>query len=181
VISEIRSRGAAGASDEFIELYNATPNDVALDTWQIDGRSVGNAGYTTRWKGAAGETIPAYGHFLIVGTAYAQAPAGDSSLTVSIKDAGSLKLLHSAALVDAVCYSYSDATLIGVELAGFVCEQTPVSNAPHDDSAAGNSDESIERKPGGASGNCSDTGDSAADFVSKTPATPENSLSPPTP
>jgi hypothetical protein len=42
-------------------------------------------------------------------------------------------------------------------------------------------DASIERKPGGAGGNCTDTGDNASDFTAQTPATPMSTASPPTP
>jgi hypothetical protein len=65
----------------------------------------------------------------------------------------------------------------------YTCMGTPISNLPHNDgtSAASNSDVSLERKPGGAGGNCTDTGDNASDFTSQMPATPMNSQSAPTP
>jgi hypothetical protein len=172
----VRSRGAAGASDEFIELYNPTASDVSLDTnWKIEGRAFDGSSYSIRWKGAAGRTIPANGHFLITGTSYTQMPVGDDTLSTGITDAASLRLVHVSTTVDAVCYSFSPSTLSALQGATFTCEGTPVSNLPHNDKTTGNGDVSIERAPGGTKGNCTDTDDNSADFVSQSPATPENS------
>jgi hypothetical protein len=180
VISEVRSRGAAGAADEIIELYNATDAPVTLDaTWKIEGRSDSGASYTARWKGTGG-VVPPFGHYLIAGTTYAQLPAADAKLGSGITDAASLRLVSGNTVLDAVCYGYDAGTLAAFD-ATYTCEGAPASNTPHDDSGAGNVDVSFERKPGGASGNCTDTGDSASDFAPTSPATPPNSASAPTP
>jgi hypothetical protein len=182
VISEVRSRGAGGASDEFIELYNPTSSPVTLDAnWTLQSRSATGTTYSTRWKGAGG-VIPAHGHFLIVGLAYTQSPAKDASLSSGITDAASIILRQGTTTIDALCYAY-DATTQAAFDATFQCAGTPVSNLPHDNqsSTTSNVDVSIERKPGGAGGNCTDTGDNAADFATTTPATPMSSTSPPTP
>ncbi|HVY47846.1 MAG TPA: lamin tail domain-containing protein [Minicystis sp.] len=170
VFSEIRSRGPAGSGDEFVELYNPTPAAVALDaSWHIDGRSDTAGSYTTRWTGAAGKTIAAHGHFLIGGSSYAGTV--DGTMT-SITDATSLKLVQSGATVDAVCYAYS-ATTAGHFGGTYTCEGTVIPFNPHDNSSATNTDASIERRPGGAAGNCIDTDDNAADFQAIMPSTPE--------
>ena len=182
VISEIRSRGALGTSDELVELFNASSTFVTLDsTWAIEGRSAGGSIYTTRWQGSTG-TIPAYGHFLIGGPSYAQSPSADDSLLVSLTDATSLRLVHAGAVVDAVCYYFNAGTMAAFT-AEYTCEGVPTSNSPHDDSASAASsvDVSIERLPGGSSGNCVDTDDNASDFYNAMPATPMNLQSPPTP
>jgi len=171
-----------GASDELIELYNATPSPVTLDgNWKLEGRSAGGASYTTRWIGAGG-TIPPYGHYLIVGSSYTQLPAGDDMLSSSITDAGSVRLLNGTAVVDAICY-YFDATTQLAFTGDYSCEGSPVSNQPHDNSstATSNVDVSLERKPGGTGGNCTDTDDNTADFDIASPAYPENTQSPATP
>jgi hypothetical protein len=155
---------------------------VTLDaTWTLQSRSVTSATYSTRWKGA-GVVIPAHGHFLIVGLSYTQSPAKDAQLSSGITDAASITLRQGTTVVDAVCYGYDAASLAAFD-ATFVCEGAPVSNAPHANSAttAADVDVSIERKPGGAAGNCTDSGDNASDFASTTPATPMSSQSPPTP
>jgi hypothetical protein len=184
VISEIRSRGAGGAADEFVELYNPTAAPVTLDsTWKIEARSNSATSYTGRWTGT-GKVIPAHGHFLIAGTGYVQSPAGDEALSTGITDATSLRLLQATTTVDAVCYAFNAASQMPfVTDATYTCSGTPMSNLPHDNTTAGasNSDVSIERKPGGVGGNCTDTADNAADFAQQAPATPMSSQSPPTP
>ncbi len=103
-------------------------------------------------------------------------------LSSGITDASSVRLMHSGTAVDAVCY-YFDATTMAAYDATYTCEGTPMSNLPHDNttSATSNSDVSIERKPGGSAGNCVDTNDNAADFITQTPATPQDLMSTPTP
>ena len=184
MISEVRSRGAGGAADEFIELYNPTGAPVTLDAnWKIEARSNSSTSYSGRWTGT-GKVIPAHGHFLIVGGTYAQTPAGDETLSTGITDATSLRLVNNTVTIDAVCYAFDAATQMPfVTDATYSCEGMPASNLPHDNtnSTASTADASIERKPGGAGGNCTDTGDNASDFANQMPATPMSSLSPPTP
>lgn len=182
LVSEIRSRGAAGAGDEFVELYNATGSAVTLDdNWTLDARSTASAKYTTRWTGK-GDVIPAHGHFLIVGSSYAQSPAKDDGLASGITDASSVRLSKAGATVDVVCFAFDAKTLAAFD-ATYDCEGTPASNLPHNDGsgAQSNTDASIERRPGGAAGNCTDTNDSSADFVAAAPSTPLNSQSAPAP
>ncbi len=182
LISEIRSRGAAGATDELVELFNATGAPVTLDAgWTLQVRGTSDTEYHAHWSGI-GLSIPPWGHFLIAGAAYTETPAGDQPLTTGLPDAASLWLVHSGATVDAVCYAYDTATQAAFD-ASFTCAGTAVSNLPHNNasSAASDVDASIARKPGGAGGNCTDTGDNEADFVAQSPATPESTASPPTP
>jgi hypothetical protein len=182
VISEIRSRGGGGAADEFIELFNATGATVTLDsTWKIDGRSSTGTTYSSRWTGT-GKSIPAWGHYLITGTGYTEAPTADDALSTGITDASSLRLIQAGTTIDAVCY-YFDAATLAVFDSTYTCEGTPVDNLPHNNSTAGasNSDVSIERLPGGLGNNCTDTQHNTADFHTAQPATPQSTASAPTP
>jgi Lamin Tail Domain len=184
LISQIRSRGAGGAADEFVELYNPTASPVTLDTnWKIEARSSSSTSYSDRWTGT-GKVIPAYGHFLITGTGYTQTPASDESLSTGITDATSLLLVQGTTNVDAVCYGY-DATTNGTFTSDttYTCAGTPADNLPHDNSTSATSDTdvSITRKPGGTGGNCTDTGDNSSDFAATAPAAPMSTASPPTP
>lgn len=175
VISEVRSRGAGGGTDEFVEIHNPTSQPVTLDsTWTLDARSHSGASYVQKWVGA-NQVIPPGGHFLIVGSGYAQAPSPDAGLGTGITDAGSIRLRKSGELVDALCYHYNASTQAALVSGGHVCEGPSVSNAPHNNGTSGssNSNVSLERLPGGA-GSCQDTGDNAADFISRTPAAPQS-------
>ena len=184
VISEIRSRGKAGAADEFIEIYNPTAADVVLDaTWKIEARSNSASTYgTARWAGT-GKTIGSHKHYLLANTGYVQAPAKDeATVTMGLTDATSVRLMHATTLVDAVCYGFSVATKSDLLVAGYSCEGAPADNLPHNNTTGvGDADVSIQRRPGGALGNCIDTGDNAADFITTTPAAPQNATSAATP
>jgi hypothetical protein len=180
VISEIQSRGAAGGSDEFIDLYNPTGAAVTLDsTWSIEARSNASSSFGSRWAGTS-KPIPSLGHYLIVGSAYSGASAGDGTLSTGITDATSLRLLHSGTTVDEVCYAYDTTTRTALMGTGYDCPGTPATN-PHNDTSSTDVSEGIERLPGGAAGNCTDTGDSSVDFKTTDPSTPENTSSPPAP
>ncbi len=180
VISEIRSRGSAGASDEFIELYNPTGADILLDSaWTIEARSTSSLTYSQRW-GGGGQTIPARGHFLIAGSSYTQSPAADDKLAQSLGDAESVTLSLDAAVVSVVCYYYDAPSLFALQNGLYTCDGMPVEN-PHDDTDGTDVDKSVERKPGGAAGNCTNTGDNASDFTTSSPATPMDAESAPTP
>ncbi len=184
LISEIRSRGAGGAADEFVELYNPTNAAITLDaTWKLDGRSNAATAYTNRWTGAAGKTIPAHGHFLLAGSSYTEMPTADGVLQ-GITDATALRLTHSGAVVDTVCYAFDATSALPYSTdATYGCEGTAISTNPHNNMAGATStiDASIERKPGAALGNCTDTGNNAADFIVTMPANPQNSSSAATP
>jgi hypothetical protein len=177
VISELRSRGVAGASDEFIELYNPTSAAIVLDThWHLSARSYDVTGFTVRWTGA-GMSIPAHGHFLVTGSAYAGPPTADDNLGSGIKDAGSVELLHDTTIVDAVCYAFDSASA-AMMATGFNCEGSLI---PNNQSPTSNTDSSLERLPGGAAGNCTDTDDNVSDFQVITPSIPQSTTSATTP
>ncbi|HVY47218.1 MAG TPA: hypothetical protein VHB21_15125, partial [Minicystis sp.] len=177
VIGEIKTRGTAGGSDEFVELYNPTASAVTLDgSWSLTARAVGGASYTARWAGGGANqltaAIPAHGHYLIAGTAYAGGPSADDALSSGIKDAASVVLEHAGSTVDAICFGYAGANAFD---ASYTCEGAPADNGPHDDSASAQSDVdvSLERRPGDPN-DCTDTDDNASDFVSTSPSTPKN-------
>jgi hypothetical protein len=177
VFGEVRSRGAGGASDEFIELFNPTPTAVTLDgTWTIQARSASATAFTTRWSGR-GNVIPAHGFYLVVGALYGGTPTPDDHLTGGITDATSLHLEQSGQVVDALCYAYGATTIATLESAGYGCAGTPSDNMPHDDTstAASDVDQSLARK------RCANTGNDADDYSKRTPATPKDTTSPPDP
>src|SRR5438128_12037930 len=63
VISEFRTRGPNGGSDEFVELYNVTNSPIDIGGWKISG-SNNTGGVSTRVTITTGTMIPAHGHCL---------------------------------------------------------------------------------------------------------------------
>lgn len=191
LISEVRTRGSAGLNDEFIELYNPSSTDaVVVDgSWTIKARGAsGPSSCTgtenTRFTGA-GQTVPPRGHLLIAAGSYDDGVPPDATYPNGVVDAGQLVLRQDDTIMDAVCFYFDSQTFATLTnpTCNYVCEGTPVSNLPHDNglSPAGNTDVSIERKPGGLLGNGTDTDDNAADFVSAVPSSPQNQTSASTP
>ncbi len=177
VISELRSRGAAGGSDDFVELYNPTASPITVDgTWTIEARSDSAGSYSVRYTGT-GLVVPAHGHLLVGGSAYAGAVVKDALLSSGITDAASVVLKKAGAVIDAVCYHYSAGTQAALLGAGYVCEGASFPKTTGMSSV----DTSLERLPGGAVGHCFDSGVSAADFHEITTPNPQNLASPPTP
>ncbi len=171
VISEIRTRGIGGGTDEFVELYNPTGQQVVLDPgWTVVSRSQTDTSDHQRWQGNGG-ILQAHGFFLLVGSGYAQSPLGDEALASGISDAGRVQLIQSPDnVVDSVCFAYDTGSSGLVSMLG--C--TPATN-PHDDTISSDSDRSIKRAPR----DCTETGNDSVDFVAASPATPSDSQSPP--
>ncbi|MGZ3450025.1 MAG: lamin tail domain-containing protein [Polyangiales bacterium] len=168
VISEVKSRGASGANDEFVEIYNPTAASVTFDnTWTISARSNTASSYGVRYTGT-GVVILSHGHLLVAGSSYAGSVTKDGSLSSGITDASSVVLYKSGVAIDAICFGFDAATKTAVTASGYVCEGSPATN-PHDNttSAASNSDKSLERNP-----NYSDTDANDIDFTISTPSTP---------
>jgi hypothetical protein len=174
VISQIRTRGVAGATDEFVELHNPTAAAVTLDaTWRLQSRSTTSTSFSTRWKGGASVTVRAGGRVLLVGKGFAAPPGAALPLVSGITDAAALRLVQGATVVDEVCFAFDDATRAAFD-ASFGCGGAPASNLPHANrsDAAGNVDASLLRRGDGAGDACVDSGDDGADFTHASPAVP---------
>jgi uncharacterized protein len=166
VISEFRTRGPNGGSDEFVELYNATGASVPIGGWLIRGSN--NAGtVSTRATITAGTTLGAGCHYLVTnsstsGGPYSGTVAGDQTYATGITDDGGIALtLPDMTVVDQVGMSAGSAYKEGTTLTALTT----------------NVDRGYERKPGGTSGSGQDTDNNASDFALVTPNDPQNRLS----
>ena len=166
VISEFRTRGPNGASDEFIELYNNSELPVNAGGLKIRGSS-GSGSVTTRLTISATTIIPARGHFLAINSnGYSGNIAGDQSFTSGIANDGGIALtLADDAVIDQVGMSSGSAFREGVTLSALPID----------------SNQSYERKPGGLAGSTQDSQDNSQDFQIVSPGDPQNLLSNPTP
>ncbi|HVQ36775.1 MAG TPA: lamin tail domain-containing protein, partial [Pyrinomonadaceae bacterium] len=168
VISEFRTRGPNGASDEFIEIYNPT-----LSTQTIGGLKIraSNSGGTVsdRVTIPAETTLLSGRHYLVTNnsanTGYSGAVPGNQTYGTGIADDGGIAITGSngTSIIDAVGMNGGSAYKEGSTLA-------PLPNSVN---------QSYERKPGGSFGNGTDTNNNAADFIlNATSSNPQNLDSP---
>ena len=104
-ISEFRVRGPNGASDEFIEIYNASGADHTVAAASGTGYGVAASDGTTRCSIPNGTVIPNRGHYLCVnsvGYSLASYPAGngttatgDATYTTDIPDNAGIALFNN--------------------------------------------------------------------------------------
>jgi endonuclease G len=168
LISEFRTRGPAGANDEFVELYNATNAPIDIGGWKIN-RSNGSGTINTQITINAGTMIPAHGHFLATNNAaggYSGSVAGNQTYGTGITDDGGVAILNTAnVVIDQVGMSAGSAYKEGTVLS----QLTTNVNRSH------------ERKPGDGSGSSTDTDNNSTDFQLISPSDPQNLASAPTP
>ncbi|HEY0101657.1 MAG TPA: lamin tail domain-containing protein, partial [Pyrinomonadaceae bacterium] len=89
IISEFRFRGTAGATDEFVELYNQTDQTRDITGWSLVS---GNTVLHTVSSGS----IPARSHYLVTGANYSLPAASDGALNVDIPDSAAVALFTNA-------------------------------------------------------------------------------------
>ena len=165
LISEFRTRGPAGAADEFVEIYNPTTTTLPIGGLRI--RASNSSGtISDRVTITAGATLGPGCHYLLANGSsrgYSGTTPPDQTYNVGITDNGGIAITGSngTSVIDAVGMSGGSAFNEGNML-------TPLS---------GTADQSYERKPGGSFGNGVDTNDNAGDFTLTTPSNPQNSSS----
>ncbi|XXF74962.1 lamin tail domain-containing protein [Myxococcaceae bacterium GXIMD 01537] len=189
VISEFAPQGAAGAADEFIELYNPTNAAIDISGWKLQYKSsTGTAYNATSYALPAGSIIEPHGYFLVGSGSYSGsgATAADekwgTTLSLGAQAAGGHVRIGKPAIGTAIADSNAVDT-VGYGT-GNAPEGTPIAPLPV---AAG----SYERKAnasstaasmdaGGADaakGNGFDSDNNAADFIIRTARQPQNKAS----
>ena len=168
VISEFRSRGLNGADgslDEFVELYNPGGTTASIGSWTIKNSSSCSTGFgssiTTLVTIPASTTLLPGQHYLVASTGSSVSGA-DQTYPAALADDGGVALVNVfGSVVDqaGMCAgsTYHEGTVL-----------TPL---------AGKTDQSYERKPGGAT-SCYDSNNNAADFTLLLTANPQNKASP---
>ena len=162
VISEFRTRGPGGASDEFIELYNPTSTAVDISGWKINASN--NAGSAdTRATIPASTLLRSGQYYLVANNGYTGSVIANLKYGTAITNDGGIALLTSNnTIVDEVGMDAGSAYQEGTTLAPLT----------------GTSDGSYERKLGGTSDSCIDTNDNASDFSNAGSGTLHNYASP---
>ena len=165
VISEFRTRGPNGASDEFIEIFNLSTSSVDIGGWKINGSN--SSGTTsTRVTISTGVSLGSGCRYLLTnsstsGGPYSGSVAGDQTYATGITDNGGIAVLNASdVIIDQVGMSAGSAYKEGATL-------TPMSLSQ---------EQSYERNPVGT--NTTDTDDNANDFsLNSASSNPQNNSS----
>jgi hypothetical protein len=164
VISEFRTNGTSGASDEFIEILNVGDVAVNIGGWLINAST--EAGSTsTLYQIPVGIILQPGQHLLVSSSGASVSITPDSTFSLGIDDDGGIAVVlpSGTEIVDAV----------GLSLGSAYKEGAPLSTV----SSFGVG--SYERLPGGGAGSCQDTDNNAGDFGLISTADPQNLTSTP--
>lgn len=147
ILSEVRTHGSAGKSDDFIEIVNPTAKVVSLDGVQITAGPPGGS-QDPRFTGVAGDSLAPGERLVIVGSGFNDVAADFLMLGNSLGDDQIVILTRDLLPIDRVCTCESDCTNPGFS----VCEQ--VAPNPCIDGAQGciDIDKSLQREPECAKG-----------------------------
>ena len=164
VISEFRTTGPGGGTDEFVEIYNPTNGTIDISDWQIQKSSGCGGTSGTQLIAFPSVTNIAPGqHLLITGAGYTGFRLSDFPTTLDIANDGGIAITNA---------SNVPIDQVGLCATTFYKEGTTL--AP----LSGTANQSYERPNLG----CTDTNNNSADFVwNRTSSDPQNSSDIPIP
>jgi uncharacterized protein (TIGR03437 family) len=165
LISEFRTRGPSGASDEFVEIYNPTTSTLTIGGLKIRASNA-SATISDRVTITLGTTLGPGCHYLLANSSsggFSGSVSPNQTYGTGITDEGGIAITGSnvTRIIDAVGMGSGSAYKEGNTLA-------PLS---------GTADQSYERKPAGTFGSGVDTNNNAGDFRLTTPSNSQNSSS----
>ena len=160
VIAEVMAGASGNNSHEFIELYNPTSQVIDLDGWSLWYRLSSSTHDLLVYQWRARALVAGHGHYLLVRQGQDVGATADAFFAQGLNtSSGGLALRDSGGnTVDSLGWGSQPITF------------TEGQPAPADAN-----DHALERRPGGAGGNASDTNDNASDFALNAAPNPENS------
>lgn len=171
VISEIKTQGV-NASDEFIELYNPTPDDIDLTEWKITRRSQGDAASEVNIIASMSGEIKSHAYFLLANDSSTSSPAADLLYAAPIGNNTTITLYNSTnSQVDRVGTGtdvLSETQPMQLHLAGGSIERKANSSSTSESMSAGTD---------ANAGNGEDTDNNFQDFILREVSNPQNSQS----
>ncbi len=164
VISEFRTRGANGADDEFIEIFNPTGSAINLNNWLL--RKSSGCGTTLADIATINTSLAPGQHYLVAnGTGYTG--TADQTYTTTLSDDGGIALINNASTI--------------IDQVG-MCNGTTYKEGTNLTQLSATANQSYERKFAGEVRNCNDTNNNVADFVlNASSSNPQSSSSPAVP
>jgi hypothetical protein len=162
VISEFRTRGPLGDSDEFIELYNPTGGLVNIGGWTLKRSAGCGSTITNMVTITTGLLLQAGQHYLLLSSPGSSLGGADQVFSPGIADEGGIALLNSSNVI--------------VDQVG-MCADTAYHEGFTLEALSGLLNQSYERLKGGST-SCQDTDDNLADFKWSSVSLPQNRLSP---
>ncbi len=164
VISEFRTTGLGGDSDEFIEIYNPTEVVKSLNGLRL--RSSSGCGITlTNLFLFPDVSLDPHEHFLVASTNYSGSTLPDATANLGIANNGGIALTYN-----------NSPTYTIIDKVG-MCDATTYVDIPALDPLGDTADQSYERINNG----CLDSNHNQDDFVIIAPSSPQNSSSIPLP
>jgi hypothetical protein len=181
VISEVASRGATGAADEFVELHNR--GSAPLDVTGVELRYFSSGGTEAPRATIGPAVIPPHGYFLLANTGYAGTVAPDAAAprwSTGLADDGTVAIRTASAVV---LDRFGWGTATEFEGSAFTMRIPTGSDSSHERKAQASST-AASMAAGGAdatAGNGYDTGANGTDFVLRAARDPQSLASPPEP
>ena len=99
VISEFRSRGSSGESDEFIELYNPTGAAVNIGGWSLKRSAGCGSNITSMVAIPSGTLLQAGQHYLLLSSPGSSLGGADQVFSPGIEDTGGIALLNASNVI----------------------------------------------------------------------------------
>ncbi len=168
VISQIKTIGSMGLSDELIELYNPTSQPLKLTGWSLQFKFAGFPYNAVQVATLPDITLAAGGYYLLRPIGQVTPADANYSAFSLIENAGNLFLVSSTSPI----MSATDATVVDRLGYGSLADAFEGQPAP-----APGVGQSLERRPGLDlnQGNSIDSDNNAADFVLRAIASPRTS------
>jgi len=182
VISELAFRGAGGASDEFVELYNPTDAEVDISAWKIYKKGIEGEWIVLKTIDAA-TAIPAYSFYLICPQGAPLEGEADATYSTAFgrnlpDDGGNIRVTlptgEGSTVIDTVAYTGSsgagqdgEGTAVPKHEDGSSVERKATASSTPSKLAAGGTQENA--------GNGWDTDENSEDFIIQITRNPQNS------
>ena len=131
IVSELRTRGSAGANDDFVELYNNTPapiNIAGYGVFKMGSSCTETPVLLATIPNDANAVVPSHGYYLLTGSSYSLAnyggtgaAAGNVMMSSDIEDDRNIAVFSTAVIENIASTNRVDSVGFGTNIGG-VCD-----------------------------------------------------------